>query len=54
MERDDGLEKLCKIYLDLTDEEKENIIKLGENLLKSQKTFDDEKLILSDNKENAD
>ena len=54
MERDEGMEKLCKIYLELTNDEKEKIIRLGEGLLKSQKTFDDKKLILSDTKENAD
>ena len=40
--KEDSLEKLCKIYLNLTEEEKEKLIRLGENLLKSQKTFCDE------------
>jgi hypothetical protein len=39
--KDDGLERICKIYLDLTDDEKEKIITLGEGLLKSQKSMDD-------------
>ena len=38
---DDGLERLCKIYLNLIDEEKENIISLGEGLLKSQRIIYD-------------
>jgi hypothetical protein len=40
--KEDSLEKLCKIYLDLTEEEKEKLIRLGESLLKSQKIFGDE------------
>ena len=40
--KEDSLERLCKIYLNLTEEEKEKLIRLGESLLKSQKTFEDE------------
>jgi len=39
MEKNDGLERLCKIYLNLKDNDKEKIIKLGEKLLKSQKAI---------------
>jgi len=47
--KDNGLERLVKIYLNLTDEEKEKIILLGEGLLKSQKIIV-EKNPVSDNK----
>jgi len=49
MERADiGLERMCKVYLDLSDEEKEKVIKLAEGLLKSQKIFDEEKSTLKE------
>ena len=35
-EKDISLEHLCKIYLDLSDSEKEQVIQLGEGLLNSQ------------------
>jgi len=44
--RDFGLERLCRIYLDLTDEDREKIIRLGEGLLNSQKVMDAEKTLL--------
>ena len=47
---DTGLERLCKIYLNLSDEKKEKIIRLGEGLLNSQKIIDGEKLVLTDSK----
>ena len=53
MEKDDGLERLVKIYLNLTDEEKEKIILLGEGLLKSQKIIV-EKNPISNKKVNTD
>jgi len=53
MEKDDGLERLVKIYLNLTDEEKEKIILLGEGLLKSQKIVV-EKNPVSNKKGNTD
>jgi len=50
MERkDDGLERLVKIYLNLTDDEKEKIIRLGEGLLNSQKIIGEENIELKDN-----
>jgi hypothetical protein len=52
--KDNGLEKLCKIYLNLNDEEKEKIIILGEGLLKSQKIITDEISYLSERKENTE
>ena len=39
--KDEDLEKLCMIYLDLNDEEREKLILLGEGLLKSQKIIKD-------------
>ena len=50
--KEDGLEKLCKIYLDLTEEEKEKLIRLGESLLNSQKMFYDE-ISLSEENNNS-
>jgi len=52
--KDKDLERLCKIYLDMTDEEKEKFIRLGENLLKSQKSFVNEISLLSDNNEDTE
>jgi len=52
--KENGLEKLCKIYLDLTEEEKEKLIRLGESLLNSQKMFSDEISLLSDNNKNTE
>ena len=49
--RDEGLEKLVKIYLNLSDEDKGKIILLGEGLIKSQKIITDE-IVLSDNNGN--
>jgi len=46
--RDDGLERLCKIYLNLTDGDKEKIITLGEGLLKLQKSVHDETIIVKE------
>ena len=40
---DIGLERMCKVYLDLSYEEKEKVIKLAEGLLKSQNIIDEEK-----------
>ena len=40
---DIGLERMCKVYLDLSNEEREKVIKLAEGLLKSQKIIEDEK-----------
>jgi hypothetical protein len=51
--KEDSLEKLCKIYLNLTEEEKEKLIRLGESLLKSQKTFRDEISLLSEENNNS-
>ena len=51
--KDDSLEKLCKIYLNLTEEEKEKLIRLGESLLKSQKTFGEEISLLSEENNNS-
>ena len=52
--RDIGLERLCRIYLDLTDGDKEKIIRLGEGLLNSQKVMDNEKALLKgENKKRA-
>ena len=34
---DNGLERLCKVYLNLSDNEKETVIRLAEGLLNSQK-----------------
>ena len=45
--RDAGLEHLCKLYLNLNDEDREKIIRLGEGLLNSQKIIDMEKVVLS-------
>ena len=52
--KDKDLERLCKIYLDMTDEEKEKFIRLGENLLNSQKSFVNEISLLSDNNEDTE
>jgi len=52
--KDDGLERLVKIYLNLTDDEKEKIIRLGEGLLNSQKIIEEENIVLTDNGENED
>jgi len=52
--KDDSLERLCKIYLNLTEEEKEKLIRLGESLLNSQKNFGNEISLLSDNKEDLE
>jgi hypothetical protein len=41
--KNDGLERLVKIYLDLNNEDKGKIIQLGEGLLKSQKVIDKNK-----------
>jgi len=49
--KDDGLERLCKIYLNLTDEEKEKIIRLGEGLLNSQKIIEEENIKMTDNED---
>ena len=49
--RDEGLERLCKIYLNLTDDEKEKIIRLGEGLLNSQKIIEEEDVVLTDNRD---
>jgi hypothetical protein len=49
--QDNDLERLLKAYLNLTDEEKGNVIRLGENLLNSQKTFCGEISVLADKKE---
>jgi hypothetical protein len=54
VKKDEGLERLCKIYLDLTDKEKEKIIILGEGLLKSQKIITDEISYLSEKKEDTE
>ena len=55
MERkDDGLERLCKIYLNLTDDEIEKIIRLGEGLLNSQKIIGEENIVLTNNGDNED
>ena len=51
--KDDGLERLCKIYLNLTEDEKEKIIELGEGLLKSQKIVHDEISLKTENKKNT-
>ena len=51
--KEDSLEKLCKIYLNLTEEEKEKLIRLGESLLKSQKTFGEEISLLSEENNNS-
>jgi hypothetical protein len=51
--KDDGLERLCKIYLNLTEEEKEKIIELGEGLLKSQKIVHDEISLKTECKKNT-
>ena len=54
MERNDsGLERICKIYLNLNDDDKEKIIKLGEGLLKSQKIITEENFV-SDTEESTD
>ena len=42
--KDKGLERLCNVYLGLTDEEKEKVIHLAEGLLTSQKIMNDEQL----------
>ena len=52
--KNDDLERLCKIYLNLTEEKKEKLVRLGESLLNSQKTFVTEISLLSDNKENTE
>ena len=54
MEKNDGLERLCKIYLNLKDDEKEKLITLGDELLKSQKRFKDEIDILRSKIENTE
>jgi len=46
--KDDGLERLCKIYLNLTNDEKEKIIRLGEGLLNSQKIIEEEDVVSAD------
>ena len=51
-DRDLGLERLCKVYLDLTDREKEKVIRLAEGLLDSQKVIKNEKVLLSEKKLN--
>ena len=52
--KNDDLERLCKIYLNLTEEKKEKLVRLGESLLNSKKTFVTEISLLSDNKENTE
>jgi hypothetical protein len=52
--KDNSLERMCKIYLNLTDDDKEKIIMLGEGLLKSQNIISDEVSYLSERKENID
>ena len=51
-ERDTGLERLCKVYLNLEDDEKEKVIRLAEGLLDSQKVVSTEKIKLA--AENSD
>jgi hypothetical protein len=46
--KNDGLERLCKIYLDLSDDEKAKVIRLAEGLLNSQKIISDEKTKLKE------
>jgi len=47
--KDDNLERLCKIYLDLNDNDREKIIRLGEGLLNSQKIIEEENIELKEN-----
>jgi hypothetical protein len=54
VEKNDGLERLCKIYLNLNDDEKKKLIKLGDELLKSQKQFKDELVILTSKNVNTE
>jgi len=51
---DAGLERLCKLYLNLTDEEKEELIRLGEGLLNSQKMFSNKISCLTKKNENIE
>jgi len=53
-EKDKGLDWLCKIYLDLTDGDKDIIIRLAEGLVSSQKIIKKEKLKLTDKNENTE
>ena len=46
-----GLERLCKIYLELTDEDKWKVIRLGEGLLSSQKTMSGGKALTAEKTE---
>ena len=52
--RDIGLERLCKIYLDLTDEDRGKIIRLGEGLLNSQKEIDNKRIVSTDKTDNSE
>jgi hypothetical protein len=52
--RDNGLERLCKVNLDLTDGENEKVIRLAEGLLKSQKVITNEKINLTMKKDDSD
>jgi len=46
---ENGLDRLCKIYLNLKDEEKEKVIRLAEGLLNSQKTMERDTSMLTEN-----
>ena len=45
---DDNLDRLCEVYLDLNEGEKEKIIKLAEGLLNSQLIISDKKAKLKE------
>jgi len=55
MEKNDkGLERLCKVYLNLDDMEKEKVIQLAEGLLNSQNVISDERNILNEKNKNKE
>ena len=45
---DNRLDRLCKVYESLDDEDKEKVIRLAEGLLDSQKIMDDRKTELTE------
>jgi len=48
---DDKMERICKVYLNLNDDEKRKVIKLAEGLLDSQNIRTDEEInTFKDNK----
>ena len=53
-ENKECLERLCEVYMKLNDGDKEKLIRLADNLYKSQIKVDIEKLKLIDKNENTE